>query len=420
MSSHRDEVPLSLAQAASITRDGHSAANDLLDHYHDFCSAPASWRLLRNERNVQLFQGPGQHVRSAYRFATSITASLDEVKAHTTNLTPNDMKATMDKYADGILDMKVLHRLQTPTVAEPELQVLVRWFVTECPSPLHHRDFCVAEVQNRWTLPSGQRAWGVVQHSVKVPSCPDLLSTVRYQRGQMYHFGLLYVEDPSRPGVLTAFLHLEFDFKGWTPAWLYPFLMARRARSVSKIPHFLAARRLEDHGGTRRSRTVGADEHKHCQYCTRKFGPLRWRVRCSSCDEVFCTHCAPPRDVDRTCVECQFQSACASRESTDRSSGSNTTPVRRVRSWRDITQVTSHSHARDRMCFATPASSETQVKLGSGLPLMDYELQIAIEPRIKTDNDGEDDWNLRLLRVQAQIRYERRQSRLCYRKDAFS
>ncbi|KDO21054.1 hypothetical protein SPRG_13847 [Saprolegnia parasitica CBS 223.65] len=415
MTSPSDKATLPLVQAATITRDCHAAGDDLLDHYHDFCSAPTSWRLLRNERDVQLLQGPGRHMRNAYRLATSVTASLDEVKAHTTNLTPTEMKATMDKYADDILDMKVLHRLQTPSVAEPDLQVLVRWFVTECPLPLHNRDFCVAELQNRWTLPSGQRAWGLVQHSVKVPSCPDLLSTVRYRRGQMYHFGLLYVEHPSRPGVLVLFLHLEFDVKGWAPSWLYPFLMARRARSVAKIPDFLAARRLEGEGGTCGSRTGGADERKHCQYCTRQFGPLRWRVHCSNCGEVFCTHCAPPSDVDRTCVECRSQNILASRKSTDRSSGSDTTPSHRVRSWREVTNVSPTSHAQDCSCISRPSSNETSVKQGGGLPLLDYELRVAIEPRTQID----DDWNLRLLRAQTQIRQERSQSRLCYRKDAF-
>ncbi|EQC27680.1 hypothetical protein SDRG_14519 [Saprolegnia diclina VS20] len=324
------DEPLPLIEAATIKLDCRAAAQDLLNYYDDFCSAPASWRLLRNERGVQMLQGPGRHMRHAYRFATTVTASLDEVKALNTNLTPTEMRDTMDKYADGILDMQVLHRLQTPTVAEPNLQVLVRWVVNACPSPLLHRDFCLAEVQNGWTLPSGQSAWGLAQHSIKVPSCPDLLSTKRYQRGQVHHFGLLYVEHATRPGVLVLFMHLELNVKGWTPSWLYPRLMARQARSVSKLSRLFTSMH-----GKAKSSTRAAPTPKHCQYCTRQFGLFRPKVRCSNCSEVFCGACALPFEKRHICVECLAEEDDPILDVQSGSTWSGTSP-HGVQSWLDM------------------------------------------------------------------------------------
>ncbi|OQR96361.1 adherance factor [Achlya hypogyna] len=288
---------LSATKATAIAETSRVAFDDLVRHYTKFQRIDLStWRLLKDDRGVRLFQGPAtkpHRVRSAYRFVTTIEGTLDEVKAHSTNLTPEDMRDTMEKYADGILDMKVVHRIQGPWDAEPDLQILVRWYVNECPAPLHNRDFCVAEMQNGWTLPTGQRAWGLVQQSVRLKSCPDLGNAVRYQRAEMHHFGLLYVEQPN--GRLEVFLHLEFDFKGFTPPSLYPYLMTRRARSVAKINGYLQARRAAAY---EQPAKVPFGDRRHCQYCTRKFSPLWWKVHCDGCGEVLSGDHTPRTIVD--------------------------------------------------------------------------------------------------------------------------
>ncbi|OQS00131.1 hypothetical protein THRCLA_21741 [Thraustotheca clavata] len=273
------------SEAIAIANSCNEAYEDLIKFYHEFeHQRPSNWRMIRNHRNVHLYQGPAtksHRIPVSYRFTTQIDATIEEVQAHMSNLTTADMKDTMEKYADGIIDMRALRHIQGPYNNEPDLHILVRWFANEFPKPLKNRDFCVAEIQNGCTLASGHRAWALVQHSVQLQSCPDISKaiSIQYQRAKIHHFGLLFVE--TLPGLIDVFVHLEIDFKGYTPSWLYPLIIKRRALSLAKLNEFMHARRQGQLG-----LQTPVAQRKHCQYCARKFSPLWWKIHCYYCGEV--------------------------------------------------------------------------------------------------------------------------------------
>ncbi|OQR96365.1 hypothetical protein ACHHYP_15993 [Achlya hypogyna] len=251
------------------------------------------WAAVGEVDGVTVFEGPplpSEDRIIPYRGALSIGASLDEVRAMLSNLTPDQMTFTLQHHTDGIMDMAILHHVTEPSPRHPHQHVLVRWLVLECPKPLNHRDFCVIETQREWILPSGHRAWAVAQHSVTLPSCPDLNTNLLVVRGSMYNSGLVFVESDV-PGVLSVHTHMEVNLKGSVPGWLYKSIMKRHVARIGHIATTIHEFRMAECVQSYFVVMVPQADRTHCTQCLKRFHALRRKWNCRTCGEVFCWSC---------------------------------------------------------------------------------------------------------------------------------
>ncbi|EQC27678.1 hypothetical protein SDRG_14517 [Saprolegnia diclina VS20] len=290
------------------------------------------WKSKGCHEGVDIFQGPrytsASNIRP-YRFITSMEGTLEEVEAVLSNVSDDQIQNALEHYLEGILDMTILHHVSSPSALDesstsersdasdaPNEHILVRWFATQCPRPLHNRDFCVLEMNRKWTLPSGKRVWAASQHSIRLPTCPDLKPSLKFVRASVFNSGVLYIES-DEPGRLEMHMRLELDFKGPTPQWFFKMMMKRRAASFGRVGSYIEKYRVLQQlsASSGRDRTavkmIPLKKRKHCQLCTQKFNPLRWKVNCSCCGEVFCYKCTEhqrvpgrPRDMEQVCFAC--------------------------------------------------------------------------------------------------------------------
>ncbi|OQS00130.1 hypothetical protein THRCLA_06204 [Thraustotheca clavata] len=251
------------------------------------------WTLVGELDGVTLYEGPplpSEDRIVPYRGVLSVSGSLEEVRAMLCNLTTDQMKFTVQHHTDGIIDMAMLHHVTEPSLQDPFLHVVVRWFVMECPKPLNHRDFCVLETQREWVLPSGHRAWAIAQHSVTLPSCPELKSNMQLIRGSLYNSGLLFVES-DLPGVLNVYSHMEINLKGSMPSWLYRNILKRHVARIGHIASTIHEFRMAECVQSYFVVMVPHSERSHCTQCLKRFHALRRKWSCRTCGEVFCWKC---------------------------------------------------------------------------------------------------------------------------------
>ncbi|OQS00136.1 hypothetical protein THRCLA_06203 [Thraustotheca clavata] len=333
-----DELPSNFVEAPSLSQAELSYLSDLAHRtFNTFLSSTygthpmqeAGWSFRGDHHGVQIFQGPvlanEPRVRP-HRFVTSMAATIDQVQDAMSNLTDDQMQASLEHYTSDLVDMAILHRVVRPTTKEPNMNAVVRWFVAECPKPLNNRDFCVLEVQRQWALPSGRRAWAMSQHSIRLPTCPELKPALKLIRGSLYNSGYLFIETDT-PGRLEVHVRIELDFKGVAPTWIYKSIMKHRATSLIKLSQWINEAPAIQHAKSNAGRNslivnlVPLSERKHCQLCTRKFSPLRWKANCCACGEVFCWKCTQGirikgkiREPQRICFECAEPDATASKK----------------------------------------------------------------------------------------------------------
>ncbi|OQR96372.1 hypothetical protein ACHHYP_15988 [Achlya hypogyna] len=233
-----------------------------------------------------------------FRGTTTIAAELYEVEAVMSNLTDVHIADSMGAYADGLLGSKILHHVHTSS----DTHIVVRWFATECPKLVHHRDFSVVEIQKTLTLPTGRRAWAVVQHSVRLPSCPDFKDSLNFVRASMSTSGVLFAET-SVLGQLDVHQRFEIDVRGTAPRWLAKHTMKAAALDFAKIEaHVHELRREEQDLSTFVVRMIPADSCTECYLCATKFHALKKKINCRLCGEVVCTNCHSSKR--RGCLGC--------------------------------------------------------------------------------------------------------------------
>ncbi|EQC33812.1 hypothetical protein SDRG_08495 [Saprolegnia diclina VS20] len=327
-----DELPPGFVEAPSLSQAELSYLNDLSHRtFNTFLSSTygthpmqePGWSFRGDHHGVQIFQGPAlpnePRVRP-HRFVTSMAATIDQVQDAMANLTDDQMQASLEHYTSDLVDMAILHRIVSPTTKEPGMHAVVRWFVAECPTPLNNRDFCVLEVQRQWALASGRRAWAVSQHSIRLPTCPELKPSLKLIRGSLYNSGYLFLETDT-PGRLEVHGRVELDFKGVAPAWIYKTIMKHRASSLIKLSQWINEAPSIKARSSLLVPLVPLSDRKHCQLCTRKFSPLRWKANCCACGEVFCWKCTQGirikgrmREPQRMCFECAEPDATTSRK----------------------------------------------------------------------------------------------------------
>ncbi|EQC25595.1 hypothetical protein SDRG_16527 [Saprolegnia diclina VS20] len=287
------------------------------------CHDATAWSSLGDVHGAHLFQGkprPSEPHIVPFRSSAKMAASLDEVRDVVANVSTEAMAQSLRVRADDVMDMKVLYRLQSPTPDAPHRHVLVRWVAIACPTPLQNRDFCVLEVQDQVRLASGQRAWVVAQHSVRLPCCPDLKSAFQLVRGAIANSGMLFAES-NEAGVLYAHSHVEMDLKGNLPSFVYKKLMKRRVSHIVDLQSTIVSRRTKKerslsatmHFSPRHQATpavhVPSSERSHCNYCSKRFHAFRHKHHCSTCGEIFCSKCTGTwksmhASTQRVCVTC--------------------------------------------------------------------------------------------------------------------
>ncbi|OQS00790.1 hypothetical protein ACHHYP_02707 [Achlya hypogyna] len=269
------------------------------------CRDATAWNSVGDIKGAHVFQGkprPSEPHIVPFRASATLAATLDEVVDLMSNATGDQVLYTLRHCAEDILDMKVLYTLESSA----QRRVLVRWYALACPTPLQNRDFCVVEVQDAFALPSGLRAWAIAQHSVRLPSCPDLKSAFQLVRGAVANSGLLVVET-AEAGVLHAHSHCEMDFKGALPSFLYKKLMKRRASHLTAIDTYVHDRRVQ--GCFQPSQNyVPAADRSHCSFCSKRFHAFRHKYHCATCGDVFCSKCTGAwkarGGTQRVCVNC--------------------------------------------------------------------------------------------------------------------
>ncbi|KDO21052.1 hypothetical protein SPRG_13844 [Saprolegnia parasitica CBS 223.65] len=247
--------------------------------------------------------GATREARSVcYHDSATVAADLSEVESVLANLTDVHITDAMDGYAGGLLGSTILHVV----ASTPEMHVVVRWFACECSALVHHRDFCVLEMQKHLTLPSGHKAWALAQHSVRIPSCPDLKHALNFVRGSLYHSGVL-VSETDTPGRLDVYQRFEFDLKGTAPRWLAKHTIKAAALDFTKIEaHIRDLRRQETALSTFQSMTP-TETCAECSLCATKFHVLMKKINCHLCGQVVCSKChSAKRQGCVACIEDPF------------------------------------------------------------------------------------------------------------------
>ncbi|EQC33813.1 hypothetical protein SDRG_08496 [Saprolegnia diclina VS20] len=297
-SSRKLERPASFADAKPLQESERLFLETIAaDAFEQFLSSAMErspvWSLLGDFNHVTVYEGPALPSEDRivpYRGSLSLNGSLDEVRAMLSNLTADQMAFTQEHHNDGMLDMAILHHVLEPSLRDPFRHVVVRWFVLECPKPLYHRDFCVLETQKEWLLPGGRRAWAIAQHSVTLPTCPDLKSNLMVVRGSMYNSGLVFLESDV-PGVLNVHSHMEVNLKGAMPSWLYKSILKRHVARIGYIASTIHEFRLAECVQSYFVVMVPLRERTHCTQCLKRFHTLRRKWNCRTCGEVFCYKC---------------------------------------------------------------------------------------------------------------------------------
>ncbi|KDO21057.1 hypothetical protein SPRG_13850 [Saprolegnia parasitica CBS 223.65] len=297
-SSRKLERPASFAEAKPLQESERLFLKTIAaEAFEQFLSSAMErspvWSLLGDFNHVTVYEGPALPSEDRivpYRGSLSLNGSLDEVRAMLSNLTSDQMAFTQQHHNDGVLDMAILHHVVEPSLRDPFRHVVVRWLVLECPKPLSHRDFCVLETQKEWLLPGGRRAWAIAQHSVTLPTCPDLKSNLLVVRGSMYNSGLVFLESDV-PGVLNVHSHMEINLKGAMPSWLYKSILKRHVSRIGYIASTIHEFRLAECVQSYFVVMVPLRDRTHCTQCLKRFHTLRRKWNCRTCGEVFCHKC---------------------------------------------------------------------------------------------------------------------------------
>ncbi|OQR89590.1 hypothetical protein THRCLA_22664 [Thraustotheca clavata] len=278
----------------------------LNQHFYD----PNLWPCVRNTLLVRVFQGlppPSEPNIIPFRASTMVNATFQEVSWILSNLTTEQIENSMHKYANDVLDMKILYHIAAPASNQ---QIFVRWMAIECPKPLRNRDFCVLEVHHQTVLESGRRAYLISQHSIRLPGCPDLKSAYNLVRGSIYNSGIIITET-NTPGVLEIQTHFQMDLKGKVPQWYHKYILRQRASRLDLIHAS-----LDDLHATMAISgsfipKIPLDSRTYCAGCRKCFNTFpKWRRKhhCQICGEVYCSKCARITATEnkkhRVCYSC--------------------------------------------------------------------------------------------------------------------
>ncbi|OQR86611.1 hypothetical protein ACHHYP_10358 [Achlya hypogyna] len=260
------------------------------------------WRSAGRHHGVRLLEAHGRRFDQGvvpFRAIAKVHGTLQEVAAlHDFDSRDKCLRYLRqhDATAD-LLDVIPLYTFIERSPAAPSLhQVYVKWVAMESPVPMiHDRDYLYLETQNEFFLPSGQRGWAYVQHSITLPSVPPLRNHtgLNLVRGSLYHTGCIFLESDETPGVLDVTYHIASDFKGAMPQWVRRLGLKRRAQNVAKVNDLIHEARLSACRMRTQLECRPTITSKHCHLCDRSFA-LRRPRNCHACGHVVCSRCSKP------------------------------------------------------------------------------------------------------------------------------
>ncbi|OQR90501.1 hypothetical protein THRCLA_09319, partial [Thraustotheca clavata] len=267
---------------------------------------------LRQQESCQVYQNG-----NGYQARTRINTSMHDAIA----LFTNDPVPLME----DIVDSSVVHQLSS--------NMSIRWMTMECAKPFRNRDFCIVQVQDHVSLPSGFPAYVISQHSIRLPGCPELESTLSIVRGAMYNCWTL-ITQTEKENEIEIRVQMDYDYKGRMPIWLQSYMVKQRILRLETVHIAVESFQLKASFGESK---VPKEARSTCFGCKKSFHSFfrQWRRKhnCFLCGEIFCRQCTkscenePDKRVCKSCVSSMVEYSLRSPYTSQGSTFDQQTPL---------------------------------------------------------------------------------------------
>ncbi|CAK4611555.1 hypothetical protein AeMF1_000883 [Aphanomyces euteiches] len=262
---------------------------------------PIHWAFDHEENGVMVYRGldptlpRGQEV--VYLNVTQVEATLDEASALMTagEDGSRDYCATYNK--DEVVDMQLLYHLAKATAEHPHNSIAIKWRAFTSNTPLVSvRDMVYLEYCDDFTLDNLQ-GFGRIITSTELPEVvPDMQKPLGVVRCHMHCGGDIFIQNPTKPGSLTAFRLYQQDVRGALPPWAVNVIAKRlvtKCFSTLKF-NFRHERVLSleaKHALLPEIALVPVDAASHCAICTASFSAVNRKTHCFKCGQTLCKAC---------------------------------------------------------------------------------------------------------------------------------
>ncbi|KAF0694333.1 Aste57867_14786 [Aphanomyces stellatus] len=243
---------------------------------------------------------------------TQFHASLEEIAAFFRHET----------LGADVLETRQLHALVEPSPDDPLRYAGVHWTAYKMPIAVN-RDFCYVESHHEFvdqsTGSAPRRGWLRMLHSIDVPGCPPLPSSLGLVRTRLFRSGHVFLEGAS--GLVDCYAVLAVQFHADSAAQnLQMSFMRKWVTQVMALPNQFLFRRLTNTPLLPEDAMRAKDKVKMCMVCTSRFGLFNVKHNCRVCGQVVCGSCHIQWKLHdskvRVCLKCSDGAGGAARPSS--------------------------------------------------------------------------------------------------------
>ncbi|OQS06730.1 hypothetical protein THRCLA_01241 [Thraustotheca clavata] len=301
---------LSDAEQSSYLQAGEEAFKNFLQNVLGPENPTIVWKPFGEFHGVKIVEAdvPGFKVDRNLlpcRMTAKIRGTVDEVAMLHASDTRQHCAEYVDQYSGDILDVIPLYSLIDRSEKSPYKQCYIKWSAHLSPVVMiRDRDFVFVEMQDLVELPSGRRGWAYCRASINLMSVPSLEKThLKLVRGVLHHFGAVFMENPTAPGMLDVIAQMAMDSKGSIPQWVRKLGMKNNVRQITLVEDYVHKLRMSSRiskgnsflstsSSSMTSVPQSTSSFKRCALCQAPSSPFKRFKNCESCGDLVCSRCS--------------------------------------------------------------------------------------------------------------------------------
>ncbi|CAK4086228.1 unnamed protein product [Aphanomyces euteiches] len=270
---------------------GHKVAREFVD-LTKLKHGPIDWTLRSTTSTTVVYEGRNS-AEPIFLARTEIQATLDEVISVFQTTSVAATRKLQAEFQPLVRDKVRLHNITMPMPDNSHLYQSLNWCVVDTPFLrfiLKRRDFCYMEHQEVIEI-QGRRAFIRAMQSIAVAGVPSLESTFNVVRGDLVHYGFMFVET-DQPGVLELqslyLVRLNGKMNGALGRRLMKKAVQGHYRTLHNTEQVIRANYLSNLSfiDTYDLPLLGARQTK-CEVCMKSFGRRR-KTQCRHCAKIVC------------------------------------------------------------------------------------------------------------------------------------